>query len=568
MSAFRPPTGTAIGTCHPTSDEAVQGIPPVKRFSVSRSKLAPTERKLRGGYYTPTALADYLCGWAVRSPNDHVLEPSCGDGSFIRALAPRLSDRGRIAAVELVAEELAAARRSVENSGVSADWRCGSFFDFAPEYLRQPPFDAVVGNPPFIRFQHFDKEARDRAFQLLRPFGYHPNGLANAWAAFVQLAAEMLRDGGRLAMVLPAELMQVQYAAELRFRLPHLFEDVSIITFGELVFPEIQQEVVLLLAEGRRRSGKAAGRLHAHQVRNGDALLDQGPLARLTPELPERYTHEQMKWTALFLDRSEFQVLDACLSHQEFGRLGSWVDVDVGIVTGRNSFFVVDRDEALKLGVDGHVLDVVGRTSALKSIRFTQDDLHGYGKTHPSKLLSLAGLQRSQFSEPLNEYILAGEAQGVHAGYKCRIRNRWFDVPSVYVPDGFMHRQVHHAPCWWRTRPLRPPQTPFTECAVGPAPIWTWNAWEPQWSTRSPSPVQKSSAEVTAVACLSWSRERPRNCLCPWRMRANLMWTTSTRCFGQEKFNPRCNTATRCCSRKGVDSGRPKSRSRTWHGNG
>jgi len=34
----------------------------------------------------------------------------------------------------------------------------------------------------------------------------------------------------------------------------------------------------------------------------------------------------------------------------------------------------------------------------------------------------------------------------MHKGYKCRIRNRWYIVPSVWIPQAFMLRQVHAYP--------------------------------------------------------------------------------------------------------------------------
>ena len=43
--------------------------------------------KLRGGYYTPMDLAHWLCAWAIRSVDDRILEPSCGDGVFLEAAA-------------------------------------------------------------------------------------------------------------------------------------------------------------------------------------------------------------------------------------------------------------------------------------------------------------------------------------------------------------------------------------------------------------------------------------------------------------------------------------------------
>ena len=423
----------------------VNTVPPVQQV-FSTNKRAPTAQKIRGGYYTPPDLAGYLCRWAVRSRSDRVLEPSCGDGSFVSAASALLGVDGAVTAVEIVPEEIEKARASLSGSEVPIEWRCGSFFDVVPDLFDKAPYDAVVGNPPFIRFQYFDQNAREQAFGLVRNFGYAPNGLANAWVAFVQLAVELLREGGRLAMVVPAELLQVKYAAQLRSRLPQLFDDVHVVAFDELVFSKIQQEVLLLLCEGRNRKSSAAGRLHTLQVGNGDALLGLGPGEDLVSHLPERYTHEEMKWTSLFLEPKEFATLREVAERGVLNRLGSLADVDVGIVTGRNSFFVVSEAEADGLHLDGRAVDVVGRTGALKSIRFTEADLRRYAASSRSKLLSLTGFDRSRFSQALQDYIELGEDQGVHLGYKCRIRRRWFDVPSVYPPDAFLYRQIHHAP--------------------------------------------------------------------------------------------------------------------------
>ncbi len=423
----------------------VTADPPV-RGAFRTNKGPPTAQKVRGGYYTPPDLADYLCRWAIRSRSDRVLEPSCGDGSFVCAASPLLGVEGEVTAVEIVSEEIEKARSNVTGTTVPIDWRCGSFFDVVPELMGGAQYDAAVGNPPFIRFQYFDREAREQAFKLVRTFGYAPNGLANAWIAFIQLSAELLCDGGRLAMVVPAELLQVQYAAQLRDRLPRLFDDVHVVAFDELVFPDIQQEVLLLLCEGRNRDPGAAGRLHTLEVANGAALLGLGAGSDLVSHLPERYTHEEMKWTSLFLEDDEFALLRDVARQGSLARLGSLADVDVGIVTGRNRFFVVSEVDAERFVLDGRAVDVVGRTGALKSLRFTESDLRCYAESNRSKLLNLAGADRSRFSRALQDYLRLGEEQGVHLGYKCRIRRRWFDVPSVYAPDAFLYRQIHHAP--------------------------------------------------------------------------------------------------------------------------
>jgi hypothetical protein len=48
--------------------------------------------KLRGGYYTSSEVAAWLCAWAIRTPHDRILEPSCGNGIFLEAAVNRLTE--------------------------------------------------------------------------------------------------------------------------------------------------------------------------------------------------------------------------------------------------------------------------------------------------------------------------------------------------------------------------------------------------------------------------------------------------------------------------------------------
>ena len=53
-------------------------------------KSSVDSQKLRGGYYTPKPIADFLARWVVRSADALVLEPSCGDGTLLKATADAL----------------------------------------------------------------------------------------------------------------------------------------------------------------------------------------------------------------------------------------------------------------------------------------------------------------------------------------------------------------------------------------------------------------------------------------------------------------------------------------------
>src|SRR5579862_2992830 len=190
--------------------------------------------KLRGGYYTRDHIADWLCAWAIRGSSDKILEPSCGDGIFLEHAAARLVSLGatspaaasQVTGIEIVeAEALKARTRLRERLDVHAGKSVvnDDFFAWFSRFPR-PSFDAVIGNPPFIRYQSFPEPYRSRAMAMMQAVGLSPNKLTNIWVPFVVGGTEALRPGGRLALVLPAELLQVSYASQLRGYLTDRFK--------------------------------------------------------------------------------------------------------------------------------------------------------------------------------------------------------------------------------------------------------------------------------------------------------------------------------------------------------
>lgn len=69
--------------------------------------------KLRGGYYTPPDISEFIIRWANLSTGNSILEPSCGDGSFLAAIrkicSPKCSNN--VIGIELDLAEADKARK-------------------------------------------------------------------------------------------------------------------------------------------------------------------------------------------------------------------------------------------------------------------------------------------------------------------------------------------------------------------------------------------------------------------------------------------------------------------------
>lgn len=408
-------------------------------------------RKLRGGYYTPQEVAEWLARWAIRSDADAILEPSCGDGVFLAAAVSQLRRHRTLLTtgqlplgIELQKEEAESAKERLESK---AEVLACDFFDWLDRTERN--FDVVLGNPPFIRYQNFPEPSRSQAIQFMQSLGLEPNRLTNIWVPFVVAATHLLREDGRLAMVLPAELLQVTYAAQLRQYLADSFRRITIYACNEMFFQNAEQEVVLLLAEGKLKSPDPQNRCDIDLIGSDtvSALLDQPAKTKRPRANVKLVQHETEKWLKFFLNAREIEFMRSLRQHPEVGTLSEHAQVDVGVVTGRNEFFIVSQDEVEQHELHAFVAPLVGRSAQLPGAVIRRRDHQEMARDGKRVfLIHLKEHDEGVFTPGLRSLIAHGERKGIHRGYKCSIRNPWYEVPSVWFPDCFFFRQIYDFP--------------------------------------------------------------------------------------------------------------------------
>lgn len=415
--------------------------------------------KLRGGYYTSAKVAEWLCTWAIRDGNETILEPSCGDGAFLEAAATRLTALGakpsQIAAnlrgVEIVASEARRARARLKSllGAAAEDVVVPSDFFAWWQNANQPTFDVIVGNPPFIRYQSFPEPHRTLAMTIMGEQGLTPNRLTNIWVPFVVAATASLKKGGRLALVLPAELLQVTYAAQLRSFLTDHFKRIDVVACNELFFEKAEQEVVLLLADGAlaRASETNTCRVAMTEADTVASIIGREPAAVLKSAKPKVIRHDSEKWLKYFLDNKQIEFMRELRDSAITAPMSAHAHINVGVVTGKNEFFVLTGEQVADMELAAYTTPLVSRSVQLKGARIGKADWKSLSAAGDRvHLLTIAPAQAARLSAKLRRYIEEGERKQFHKGYKCSIRSPWFAVPSVWIPDGFAFRQIYDFP--------------------------------------------------------------------------------------------------------------------------
>jgi adenine-specific DNA-methyltransferase len=399
--------------------------------------LAPASdrQKQLGAFYTPPAIAQILSDWAIREPGDRVLDPSFGGLVFMHASQARLSGLGasettaarQIFGIDI---DVSASERAAADSWPNlkaTNFLSRDFLSVEPSEL--PCMDAVVGNPPYIRYQSF-KSSAARGRELSLAAGVKLSKLASSWAPFVVHATAFLAPGGRLAQVLPAEFLHAQYARPVIEFLRREFGEITVVVFDERVFPGALEDVVLLFADGRGTSGIGEFRVipcsTVADLTAGSKGLGDRFSAGKSVDDHDGLLGQLLPTDALALYRS-------LEHHRQVQRLGSLASVDIGIVTGANKFFLLGEREAAKL--DGRLLQpAIGKAVQLAGARFADQDHQSLlASGRPALMFAASRELPKRVLGTAADHISRGEAEGFHERYKCRIRDPWWELP---LPSG------------------------------------------------------------------------------------------------------------------------------------
>jgi adenine-specific DNA methylase len=408
-----------------------------------------TAQKLRGGYYTPPDLAAFLARWVKEISPKRILEPSCGDGVFFDAFAKVQGfKKASVVGFELDAHEAAKAHARARDVGLpSTKIHSQDFLQWAIDHLddSKARFDAVVGNPPFVRYQYLPGPFQARAEQIFRelalPFTKH----TNAWVPFILASMALLRPGGRLAMVVPAEIIHVTHAQSLRSYLGRECRRLVVIDPEELWFDGTLQGAVILLAEKRIDEAEKAEGLGMYPVKGREFLRLSPSTIFNAPQAMNGKTVEG-KWTRALLNLETRSLFDEIAEHADVHRFDEIAKVDVGIVTGANNFFLVPDEvvKSYKLAKWAHPM--FGRSNHCPGIIY-DDRQHAANATkgNPTNFLWFTEAS-GKVDSAARAYIQLGEKQSLHTRYKCRVRSPWYTVPSVYSTEIGMLKRSHDTP--------------------------------------------------------------------------------------------------------------------------
>ncbi len=391
-----------------------------------------------GSFFTPDALArSVVCrlDQHLRQSAQSglaVLEPSVGEGAFIRALGQVQVPHRRISSLDVVDIEptFIEESRSISLPGAEVAYACEDFITFEG---RDGGYDVILGNPPYVSYKHLSEDQVAAARAYFGSNGLKASDFRNLWTLFLLKASVLLKHDGVMAFVLPKEVVYVNHASWLRSLLLKAFARVEVFVFDELHFDHADQDVAVIFCY---RSHAVAG-LHISEGRGGQ--IDSQGLRLI--EIDQFYGS---KWSQFKISDSDNALLGRCA--ESFHPLETYCVAVAGIVPAANAFFIIDAARVDALDAGAFVQPIVQRSNYLgKNLVLdskTMDEIAASGL--PAFLLT--GYDYDDPPANIASYLKEGEALGLAERYKMTRRDPWHRISGIWSSEALFFKRIGELP--------------------------------------------------------------------------------------------------------------------------
>ncbi|MDH7448034.1 Eco57I restriction-modification methylase domain-containing protein [Aquimarina sp. 2201CG14-23] len=403
------------------------------------------DKKQIGSYYTPQRLANFIANYCLAQLNSDsisILEPSVGDGVFVEAInqSYHLNNFNEITfdIVEREADELQKAIDKNVINQINLTHHNQDYLNFHSE--NQNEFSLIIGNPPYVKSNFLSEEQKIISNKIHVDQNLSNKRINNIWTAFLVSAISKIEDDGIVAFVLPLELLQVKFTAEIRELLKQSFVRLEIFMFDELQFLECKGQDTVLLIGYKEHNNHGT---YYSTIQTMDDLENN----RFVLQQNIAVSESDKKWTHHFITPDEYSFLENIKS--ELKSVTELVDNKAGIVTAANDFFIVNDETLRRYRLRRYSRPIIRKGFFVNgSVTFNDSDFEDLVvQNKPSYLLDFNLANPKRLNKGVQKYIDEGEIQELHLRYKCKKRKHWYQVPNIVEHgEAFFFKRAHEYP--------------------------------------------------------------------------------------------------------------------------
>ncbi len=377
------------------------------------TRTVPLEhRKRYAQFFTPEHIADFMASWVLGEKTGclEILEPAFGLGVFTRSMC-RMNPCVRVRAYDVDTTIYAYAQDTLDALACDVclyneDYITASWTD---------RYDGIVCNPPYLKFHDYDNSA----LVPLVNGKLHTslNGFTNLYTLFLLKSVFQMKDGGRMAYIIPSEFLNADYGVEVKRTLLQsgVLRHVIIVDFTQCAFDDALTTACILLCEKDERSDWVHFSCIDSVEKLEAALTDFRTIGRcqLKPEL---------KWKQYYEHTTSSE-------YANLVPFSTFAKVSRGIATGTNSYFTFKRSKIDTFNIPEKSLrHCVCHSADIQTTIFTESDFNFLANR--DRTVYLFDGCGNEHDPNVDSYIRLGEKTGADRRYLTASRTPWYALEN------------------------------------------------------------------------------------------------------------------------------------------
>lgn len=295
-----------------------------------------------GQYFTPEIVANFMVKLSNINKNKNVLEPSCGEGIFIKCLENNKY-------LNIDAFEVDTTLNNISNTNIIYE-------SFISQEISKK-YSLIIGNPPYIRWRNLEENLKNELSNN-ELWNKYFNSLCDYLYIFILKSIELLEDNGELIFITPEYWMHTTHSISLRnymvekgyfekiihFSETPIFDGVSssIIIFKFIKNPNINPEIKFIEYKNTKKINEEAINFIANEEQNESIEYMNIPAFE-----------KDKKWILATKDIiEELKIYEShCISinsyikiKKDFVTMNDISDVGNGMVSGLDKSFQINLD--------------------------------------------------------------------------------------------------------------------------------------------------------------------------------------------------------------------------------
>ena len=370
-------------------------------------------RKKFGQFFTPKQIADFMGSWVLREAKIgriEILEPAFGLGRFSLSMF-KIAQNIKVTGYDIDETIFSYASENFKESKHDISLKNENYLTAS----WSDKYDGIICNPPYLKFHDYDNTVLIP--HINEKLNTHLNGFSNIYTLFLLKSLFQLKEGGRLAYIVPSEFLNADYGVEVKRALLQsgTLQHVIIVDYTQCAFDNALTTACILLCQKSNNSNV----IHFSNV------VD---IAKLNTSLYEYKSfnsselNPEVKWKQYYEEVQSNK-------YNHLVPFSTFAKVTRGIATGANDYFTFKASKIDSFNIPKECfLPCVCHASDVQNLIFTESDFEQLSNSDKTVFLFNGKSNESEIH--VKRYLKLGIGKGVNKKYLTASRSPWYALEN------------------------------------------------------------------------------------------------------------------------------------------